>query len=73
MTAPELIRDLDDAFSRGGLARLMGVTEKTIWSWANGLKAPRPAKLAALQRLHGLLPEIRAAARGHDHADRLIA
>lgn len=72
MTAPEIIADLDEAFSRGGLARLMGVTEKTVYSWSRGDKSPRPGHVNALRRLHDLLPEIRAAARDTGRAERLI-
>lgn len=72
MTAADLLAELYEVFERRALARLMGVSETTLWWWASGNRAPRPRHLAALHRLHDLLPEIRAAARDTGRAERLI-
>ena len=40
--------------SQSELARLMGVSQPTVWHWLNGSKFPRPAKLLKLADLTGL-------------------
>ena len=58
-----MIIELDELFDRGSLARLLGVSERTVYAWSRDIKQPRPARLAALRRLVDMIPEIRGAAR----------
>lgn len=72
MNAADLIADLYDVFERRSLARLLGVNDSTLYRWSKEQATPNPRYLHALERLHELLPEIRAAAKSSNRAERLI-
>lgn len=44
---------LENGFTRMEIADILDVSEMTVYSWENGLKAPRMTQLIRLSRIYG--------------------